>query len=183
MDIHLNYMYVATDGMGPMSIDRETVVTEQARRDPAIDLFLESVGTRLRRMPPEHKADELRELGQHLDLLVAGHQTQGLTRQAAVAAAIERFGRAEDLGRELHAAAPRPARGTSPLYYVGFCLVYGVVIALVHLGVLALIDAPLNLPERLGERLSVAAWPALLLPPLFVLHDVWRRRRDTAAAA
>jgi hypothetical protein len=160
----------------------ETVMTEQLGRDPAVDTYLESVGGRLRRMPPERRAEELRELGQHLDLLVVGYRTQGLTPQAAAAAAVERFGRAEDLGRELHAAVHRPARGTSPLYYLGFCVIYGVVIAMVHLGVLAVIDAPLNLPDRLGDRLGVVAWPALLIPPLFVLHDVWRRRRDVATS-
>lgn len=152
-------------------------------REPMIDEFLGSVGARLRRLPPERRAEELRELGQHLDLLVAGYRTQGLSGPAAAAAAVDRFGRAEDLGRQLHAAARRPAPGTSPLYYLGFYLVYGATIVLVHLGIMAVIDAPLALPERLGDRLSTAAWPALLLPALFVVHDIRRRRRDAAAAS
>ena len=155
-------------------------MTDQSRRDPAIDEFLEAVGARLRRMSAPRRAEELSELGPHLDLLAEAYRSRGLAPREAAAAAIERFGRAEDLGRELH-TAHRPDRRSSPLYYLGFCLVYGAVIALVQLGVLALIDAPLELPERLGDRLRVAVWPAVLIPPLFVLHDLWRRR-DTATS-
>lgn len=163
-----------------MIIDEEAGVTDQTRRDPAIDEFLEAVGGRLRRIPPVRRAEELDELGQHLDLLVEGYRSRGLAPRAAAEAAIERFGRAEDLGRKLYAVHGSDRR-SSPLYYLGFCLVYGAVIALVHLGIMAFIDAPLNLSERLGDRLSVAVWPAVLIPPMFVLHDIWRRR-DTATA-
>ena len=153
-------------------------MTDQPRRDPVIDEFLEAVGARLRRMSSVRRTEELSELGQHLDLLADAYRSRGLKPRAAAEAAIQRFGRAEDLGKELHTAHGSDRR-SSPLYYLGFCLVYGAVIALIHLGMLALIDAPLDLSERLGDRLRAAAWPAVLIPALFVLHDVWRRR-DTA---
>lgn len=159
------------------------MATERAQRDAAIDSFLGSIGAQLRGMAPARREEELRELGQHLDLLVAGYRAQGLSERAAAAAAIDRFGRAEHLARELRAAARRPDRGSSPLYYLAFWLGYGAVIVLVHLAILAVIDAPLDLPERLGDRLRVAAWPAVILPAVFVLHDVWRRRRDRASSA
>ncbi|HEX8630032.1 MAG TPA: hypothetical protein VF755_17890 [Catenuloplanes sp.] len=158
-------------------------MTEQDYRDPAIDAFLASVATRLRGMPAARRAEELRELGQHLDLLVAGAQAQGLTRQAASQVAIERFGRAEHLGRELLAASRQGGEHRSPRYYLTFWLGYGVVVALVNLAILAVIDAPLNLADRLGDRLWTVALPALFTPAVFVLPAWWRQRRTTTASS
>lgn len=158
-------------------------MTEQDYQEPAIEEFLDSVATRLRRMPAAQRAEELRELGQHLDLLVAGARARGLSRQAAAEAAIERFGRAEHLGRELWAASRQGGEHRSMRYYVTFWLGYGAVVALVNLAVLALIDAPLNLADRLGDRLWTVALPALLIPAVFVLPALWRQHRSTTPSS
>lgn len=153
-------------------------MAERNDRDPAVEAYLATVGGRLRRMPAAQRAEELRELGQHLDLLVAGYQAQGMARRAATEAAIERFGRAEHLGRELRSAA-RAGERRSAGYYLAFWVGYGIVVAVINLAVLAVIDAPLNLAERLGDRLWLVAPPALLAPAVFVLPALWRQRRPS----
>ncbi|MBG0831431.1 hypothetical protein HS041_27165 [Planomonospora sp. ID67723] len=150
-------------------------MTDHNRRDPAIEEFLASVGTKLKRMPPARRAEELDELGQHLDLLVAGYRAQGRDQRSAVTAAIERFGHAEHIGRQLWSASRRSSRRT-PLYYLAFWLGYGAIVLIANLALLAVIDAPPALSGQLGDHLRTAWIPAVVLPAVFVLHDLWRHR-------
>lgn len=53
-------------------------------------------------MPPTERDEELREIRQHLDALVAGNIALGHTEDEAVSLTIHQFGRAEQVGRSLN---------------------------------------------------------------------------------
>ena len=70
--------------------------------NPGLDRYLATLAARMQAVPAARRADELREVRQHLDALVAGNIALGRSEEAAVAAAIRQFGRAEQVGRDLN---------------------------------------------------------------------------------
>jgi hypothetical protein len=68
---------------------------------PQIEKYLEQVKGQLKSLPPAQSAEEIRELGIHLQALVEEGRERGLTESEAVKAAIAQFGSYRTLGREL----------------------------------------------------------------------------------
>jgi hypothetical protein len=149
---------------------------DETDRHPAVEEFLAEVGRQLGRAGDTRRADDLREMGQHLDLLMAGLQRQGLSADAAASAAIESFGRAEHIGHAMRAARRRPIRR-----YAGFYVTFLIVQAAVLLAVILAIGGGANLLQR-----PLAFWPTgvvLLIAPIpFILLDRRRRRRERLTA-
>lgn len=78
-----------------------------------LDHYLATLEARLKSLPPARRQEEMLEIRQHLEALVAGHLRAGVSEDAAVAAAIRQFGHAEQIGQELskfaHAQSTNPA--------------------------------------------------------------------------
>jgi hypothetical protein len=138
-----------------------------------IETFLAKVDERLRRLPAERRAAERDELAQHLDLLVTAYRARGMDETAAASAAVERFGRAERIGAELHGAWQREHGKIRE--YVRFFVAYAAFIVVAYLGLFWSMGDPL--PRHLPW---VIAANALILPAAFIYADV-RRRRGAAA--
>lgn len=120
--------------------------------NPQVERYLQSIEARLEALAPAQRDDELRELRQHLEALIAGHRARGLDDDAAVAAALRQFGHAEQLGRELHRAtlhAAKPRLWPFIFFYLGM-------VALIF-GLLATAnDKPTDFPATLGGQLMLA---------------------------
>jgi uncharacterized membrane protein len=69
-----------------------------------LEAYLNTFATRLGKLPGAQRDDELREIQQHLELLIASHREQGKSEEEAVRLAISQFGRAEKIGRDLSEA-------------------------------------------------------------------------------
>ena len=70
-----------------------------------LDHYLETMEGRLKSLAPARRQEELQEVRQHLEALVAGHRMAGLSEDEAVAAAIRQFGHAEQVGQALSQAS------------------------------------------------------------------------------
>ena len=140
-------------------------------RHPAIEAFLSKIDARLRRLPEDRRASERDELAQHLDLLVTAYGARGMDADAAARAAIERFGRAERIGAELHQAW----HGRKAGEYARFFVAYAAFIVVAYLALFASMGDPL--PRHLPW---VIAANALALPSAFIYADVRKRRRAAA---
>lgn len=75
--------------------------------DNELDKYLQSLAHELRRLPQERREEELREIRQHLEAIVARLMEGGLSEQEAVEATIAQFGAARTVGHELVRVAPR----------------------------------------------------------------------------
>jgi hypothetical protein len=75
--------------------------------DTTVNEYLAQLSARLKALPADRREEELREIRQHLDALVAGHVHRGKTEAEAVQAAIRQFGHAERIGAELGDACAR----------------------------------------------------------------------------
>lgn len=75
--------------------------------DNRLDRYLQSVAHELRRLPQERREEELRELRQHLEAIVARLVEGGLSEVEAVEAATAQFGEAGTVGHELVRVVPR----------------------------------------------------------------------------
>jgi hypothetical protein len=84
--------------------------TVNAPGDP-IALYLDMVEARLKSFPPDVRAEIWRELRQHLEATVAACEELGDSREAAIDAALQRFGEptqiAERFRRAWHTTPPR----------------------------------------------------------------------------
>jgi len=65
-------------------------------------------------MSPAARADERRELAAHLDALVAAHLELGRDEETAVRSALQEFGSADHLGRQLARSLKRGMRANLP---------------------------------------------------------------------
>lgn len=72
-----------------------------------IDDYLKIIEDRLKRSSPARRQEEMLEIRQHLEALVAGHRIAGLSEEAAEKAAIRQFGHAEQVGQELSNVSQR----------------------------------------------------------------------------
>ena len=71
---------------------------------PHLESYLRRVENQLKNLSVEQRAEELRELGQHLQALVQEGQESGLSQSEAVQAALAQFGPYRRVGRELNKA-------------------------------------------------------------------------------
>ena len=78
--------------------------------DPRIEAYLNRIDRRLLSLPPERRSNELTELRSHLETLVRDHLLRGATHDEAVQGALEAFGKAETLGRDLARTGSRSRR-------------------------------------------------------------------------
>ena len=99
--------------------------------DP-VDAYLAGVARQLAALPADERDEELRELRQHLDALVAGYRATGLEPEAAARAAVERFGEPERIGRGLRKVADRYRRRADPALRWKRALVGGVTVTMIH---------------------------------------------------
>ncbi len=141
----------------------------ETRHHHAVEAFLSQVDGRLRHLPAERRTAERDELAQHLDLLVAAYRARGMDEAQAARAAIERFGRAERIGADLAMAGRKTAE------YVKFAIWYGAFIVGAYLALFWSMGDPLprHMPWVIGAN-------AVLLPAVFILADVRKRRRAAA---
>ncbi|MBA3468505.1 MAG: hypothetical protein H0T53_02560 [Herpetosiphonaceae bacterium] len=121
-----------------------------------IDQYIKTVSARLKRLTPAQRAEEIQEIRQHLEALIAGYVAQGRSEDEATGAAIRQFGRAEQIGRELGGAwALRQVRRLWP-YAVAY-----VSLVLLIFGFFALAnDQPSDFPYGWANQLIMA----LVLP-------------------
>jgi hypothetical protein len=121
-----------------------------------LDRYIKTVSARLKTLTPAQRDEELREIRQHLEALIAGYLAQGRSEDTATSEAIRQFGRAEQIGRELGSAwAQRQIRRLWP-YAVAY-----VATALFIFGFYALTnDKPTDFPYGWTNQLLLA----LVLP-------------------
>ncbi|MBX3013641.1 MAG: hypothetical protein KF832_19125 [Caldilineaceae bacterium] len=101
-----------------------------------LDHYLATLEARLKGLPPARRQEEMVEIRQHLEALVAGHQGAGVSEEAAVAAAIRQFGHAEQIGQELNKASQLPR--LRPF----FLLLVAILTVVVNLVIFAVNDNP-----------------------------------------
>ncbi len=141
--------------------------------DQRIERYLATIAGRLRSLPPSLREEELREVRQHLDALVASHRARGADESAAVDAALRQFGRPERIGRQIGTvwARRRPPRLWPAL--VSYPLLVVAIFAMFTL----LNDRPTDFPYELGDRLVLA----MALPAALLVARVSRYRRARTA--
>lgn len=124
--------------------------------NPRIERYIATLGARLRSLSSAQRDEELSEVRQHLDALVAGHRARGLSEEEAVEAALHQFGHAEQIGQQLHRAwAQRRVPRLWPAL-VG----YVVLVALIFGAFATANDQPTDFPQGFGPQLLLA----LVLP-------------------
>ena len=69
-----------------------------------LENYLKEVRTQLRSLPAGKQDEELREIRQHLQALIAGNVERGDSEDKAVAAAIRQFGSSKQVGQSLRQA-------------------------------------------------------------------------------
>jgi hypothetical protein len=144
-------------------------------RHRAIETFLAEVDEGLGRLPEARRAAEREELAQHLDLLVTAGRARGMDEDAAARAAVDRLGRAGDIGAALDRAARR--NHPAPMDYVRMFGVYAVLwaatSAAVDYALYRLAGWPLDGTAR-------AASNAILMGAVLVYANVRSRRVQTS---
>jgi peptidoglycan/LPS O-acetylase OafA/YrhL len=138
--------------------------------DPRVEQYLQTIARQLGASDPARRDDELRELRQHLETLIAGHRARGLADNAAVETALHQFGHAEQLGRDLGRITVRRA----PRLWPVLCLYLGMVALIFGLFATAN-DKPTDFPATWGGQLALAiVLPAGMLTMRLI--DVVRAR-------
>ena len=74
-----------------------------------LESYLEQVKRQLKSLPPEQQAEELQEIRQHLQCLIASNTERGDSEDKAVVSAIHQFGNSKLVGRALKQAWDRRA--------------------------------------------------------------------------
>jgi uncharacterized membrane protein len=140
-----------------------------------LDHYLETIEGRLKNLPPARRQEEMQEIRQHLEALVAGHRIAGLSKEEAVAAAIRQFGHAEQVGQALSQASQQPRMRS-----LWLPLIYILTVA-VNLAIFAINDNPDTWFEKLVLALTL---PAGVLAPsvVEVVQTYWRSRNQQPQA-
>lgn len=119
-----------------------------------LDDYITTLGRRLQGLSQTQREEDLHEVRQHLEALIAGHVQRGLSEAEAVDAALRQFGRAEQIGKDL-AAAQQPSR---PLWH--YLLMYAGCVLVIFLFFATANDKPTDFPYGWAEQLVLA----LVLP-------------------
>jgi hypothetical protein len=135
-----------------------------------LDRYIADLGARLRALPPAARDEELREVRQHLDALVAGHLAQGQSEEAAIEAALRQFGQAEQIGRQLQHAWEKNRVPRLWLYAVAYLFM----VALTYGAFATANDQPTDFPRGAGTQLLLA----LILPAGTLVIQVVRHLRS-----
>jgi len=142
--------------------------------DAKMEEYVAAIAGRLRSLPPSQREEELREIRQHLDALVAGHRARGASEKDAVDAALAQFGRPEQVGRQIHGAW---ARQRPPRLWPAL-LAYPLLVVAIFTTFTLANDRPTDFPHDLSDRLLLAlAFPAALLAAQVSRHRQARTAR------
>lgn len=117
-----------------------------------LEQYLTTIDAGLQTLPAARRAEELREIRQHLEALVAGHMARGAAEADAVEAAIRQFGHAEKIGRGLEAAWERrraPRLWPHLLTYVCMVAVIFALFATAN-------DKPTDFPYEFADKLLLS---------------------------
>lgn len=68
---------------------------------PLIETYLDRVATRLKKLPPREKEQQLQEISLHLQSLIAYNKLQGLSETDAIHTAFSQFGEPSKIGRDI----------------------------------------------------------------------------------
>ena len=117
-----------------------------------LDRYIADLGARLRALPPAARDEELREVRQHLDALVAGHLAQGQSEEEAIEAALRQFGRAEQIGRQLLRAWEKNRVPRLWLHAVAYLFM----VALIYGAFATANDQPTDFPRWVGTQILLA---------------------------
>ena len=124
--------------------------------NPHVERYLAAIEARLLHLPATQRNEELHELRQHLDALIQGNRTRGMTDDDAVAAALRQFGQVESLGRQLQQSTQSQQRSRLwPLvaFYLSSAAIIFVLLWTAN-------DKPTDFPATIVGQLAFA----LLLP-------------------
>ena len=135
-----------------------------------LDHYLETVEARLNNLPPARRQEEMLEIRQHLEALVAGHQRAGVSEADAVAAAIRQFGHAEQIGQALSKASQQQR-----MRYLWLILIYILTVA-VSFGIYVINDNPDTLFAKLVMAFSLPA--SILALGVAEMVQTFLRTRD-----
>lgn len=141
-----------------------------------MDQYLATVAARLKSLSAAERDEELREIRQHLEALVAGHMAQGRSEDAAVTLAIQQFGRAEQIGAEL-----KKVRDDDRNHHIrAFLFSYVTVTAFMFLFFASMTDDPAGYPYGLAETFTAAftsTLPAFSIPIAGYLSRKYKQRK------
>lgn len=140
-----------------------------------LDHYLETIEARLQGLLPARRQEEMREIRQHLEALVAGHRIAGLSEEEAVAAAIRQFGHAEQVGQALNQASQQQR-----MRYLWLILIYILTVA-VSFGIYVINDNPDTLFAKLVMAFSLPA-TILALGVAEVVQNYLRSRNKQTQA-
>ncbi len=120
--------------------------------NPQVNAYLDRVSASLRTLPAEQRDEELRELRQHLELLIEAQRALGLGEKEAIDTALRQFGQAEQIGRQLQQAEKNAHQGR--LWQM--LLFYACSVVLIF-GLLATAnDKPTDFPATIVGQLAFA---------------------------
>jgi hypothetical protein len=137
-----------------------------------LDRYIETIAARLKTLPAAQRDEEMREIRQHLDALVAGHRAAGLSEDEAVKVAIRQFGHAEQVGRELQQSQqPQRLRALLPAL-----LIYLISVGLILAFFVSANDKPTDFPYDLADKIVLAC----ILPAGILVHTVLTHFRTRA---
>ena len=141
----------------------------------AVEKYLQHVARRLWLLPRQLREAEIAELREHICALIADYQAGGMSETAATQAALEQFGMADQLGRELRQAwfsyaALRRVLGRA-------LFIYGCSVLIVFSFLAFTMNQPTDITPQLSHQMMFAL--LLPLPTMIVLvmralrHHTW----------
>ena len=123
-----------------------------------LEEYLNAFALRLNKFSAAQREDQLREIRQHLEALVASHRKSGKSEEEAISLAIAQFGRAEKIGRDLNSSVSKSTMGRTATSLFAHWAVCTVVIY----GFFSLMnDKPTDFPYHQSHQLILAAVMAM----------------------
>jgi uncharacterized membrane protein len=119
-----------------------------------LEEYLNTLAVRLGKLPAAQREEELCEIRQHLELLVASHREQGRSEEEAIRLAISQFGRAEKIGHDLGQAGRKSDVAHSATASIIICSVC-MLIAYSFFSLMN--DKPTDFPYHQSDKLILAA--------------------------
>lgn len=118
----------------------------------SLSKYLQSVAHELRALGPQKREEELREVKQHLESLMARAIESGASEEEAARSAIAQFGSARKIGRKLRRASQKRESAWRVLAAPMCGMVGQFVLIILLMGGMMLVDAMLGFgPERIFQ--------------------------------
>ena len=145
---------------------------------PQLERYVETIALRLKSLPPAQRDEEVQEIRQHLDALIAAHRGAGLSEDEAVKLAIQQFGHAKHVGEELREVS-QPQRRRSAWMALG---IYLFSVTLIMVFFVTANDKPTDFPYERGDQVLLACiLPASILVQAVVSYIRTRNTRSPAS--